>query len=118
WLRFLVDADRLRIAAAFEVEDAAVAPAVLVIADQPARRIGRQRRLAGAAQPEEKRYVRAVLLGVGRTVHRKHVLGRQQVVERGEDRLLDLAGVTGAANQDDAAPQVDQDEGLAFRAVA
>jgi len=33
-LRLLLDPDRLRVAPAFEVEDAAVAPAVLVIADE------------------------------------------------------------------------------------
>ena len=117
-LRFLVDADRLGVAAALEVEDAALTPAVLVVADEPARRVRRQRRLAGAAQPEEKRHVGAVLLGVGRAVHRKHILGGQQVVERDEDRLLDLAGVTRTADEHDAAPEVDQDERLALRAVA
>ena len=40
--------DGFRVAAAFEVEDASVAPAVLVVADQLAMRIGRERCLAGA----------------------------------------------------------------------
>ncbi len=47
------EADRLRVAAAFEVEDAVFAPAMLVVADQRAIRIGRQRGLAGARQAEK-----------------------------------------------------------------
>jgi hypothetical protein len=51
-------------------------------------------------------------------VHREHALRRQQVVERGEDRLLDLAGVTRAADDHDLLSEVDQDEGLALGAIA
>src|SRR2546425_355725 len=40
--------DALGVAAAFEIEDAVLAPAVLVVADQRALGIGRQRGLAGA----------------------------------------------------------------------
>ena len=46
-------ADRLGVAAALEVEGEPVAPAVLVVADQAAQRIGRERRLARPRQPEE-----------------------------------------------------------------
>ena len=56
-LRFLVDPDCLRVAAAFKVEDPPVAPAMLVVADEPAGWLGRERRLARAAQAEEKRDV-------------------------------------------------------------
>ncbi len=49
--------DRLGVAAAFEIEDAVRSPAMLVVADQRARRIGRKRRLAGARQAEEHRRV-------------------------------------------------------------
>ena len=91
--------DHLRVAAALEIEDAAIAPAVLVVADQPAIRIARQRRLAGAGQAEEERGV-AGLADVGRAVHREHALQRQQVVEDREDRLLVLAGVAGAGDDD------------------
>jgi len=51
-------------------------------------------------------------------MHRKDVLRREQVVERGEDRLLDLARVTGAADDDDPPAEVDQDERLTARAVS
>ena len=40
--------DALGVASSFKVEDAAVAPAMLVVADQPALRIGGERGLAGA----------------------------------------------------------------------
>ena len=44
------EADHLGVAAAFEVEDGGVRPAMLVVADQGAAGVGRQRRLAGAAK--------------------------------------------------------------------
>src|SRR4051812_822850 len=53
-LRLLMNADRLRVAPALEVEDATVAPSMLVVADQPARRLGRERRLARAAQAKKE----------------------------------------------------------------
>ena len=46
--------DRLGVAAAFDVEDSVVAPAVLVVADQMTLRVGGERRLAGAGQAEEQ----------------------------------------------------------------
>ena len=84
--------DRLGVAAALDVEDAVVGPAVLVVADQLAARVGRQRRLAGAGEAEEERHVAVVAL-VGRAVHRQDALLRHQVVHDREDALLHLAGV-------------------------
>src|SRR5207245_2835022 len=113
-LGLLMNPDRLRVAATLEVEYSRVAPAVLVVADQAPLGIGRQRGLAGSAESEEKGLVATVLVDVGRTVHRKHPLGREQVVECGEDRLLDLARVFGAADENHAAPEVDEDERFAM----
>ena len=103
------EADRLRVAAALDVEDAAVAPAVLVVADQRALRVGRQRRLAGAREAEEDRDA-AVVADVRRAVHREDALERQPVVHHGEDRLLDLAGVERAADQQLGAAGMQHDE--------
>jgi hypothetical protein len=47
--------DGLGVAAAFDVKDAVVAPAMLVIADEMALRIGGKRRLARATETEEQR---------------------------------------------------------------
>ncbi len=49
------EADGLGVAAALEVEDAVVPPAVLVVADQAAPRVGRERGLARPRQAEEDR---------------------------------------------------------------
>ena len=54
-LAFRGQIDRLGVTAAFDVEDAVVAPAVFVVADELALGIGRERRLAGAAEAEEER---------------------------------------------------------------
>src|SRR4051794_19273971 len=70
-LGFLRELDGLGVAAALEVEDAVRRPAGLVVADQRAVRIGRQRGLAGAGEAEEQRAV-AVLADVRRAMHRHH----------------------------------------------
>src|SRR6202008_4587222 len=64
---FFRQLDALGVAAAFEIEDAVAAPAVLIVADQRAVGIGRQRGLAGTGQAEEDR---GVTLGadIGRAV--------------------------------------------------
>ena len=108
--------DGLGVAAAFEIEHALRAPAVLVVADQHAVRIGRQRGLAGAGEAEEQRHV-AVLADIGRAMHRHHALRRQKVIERREHRLLHLAGVVAAADQDHLAGEIERDDGLAAHAM-
>ena len=55
------ETDRLGVAAALEVEEPLVAPAVLVVPDQQPLGIGRERRLARAREPEEDGHVPAVL---------------------------------------------------------
>ena len=109
--------DHLGIAAALEIEDRRVRPAMLVIADQRARRIGRQRRLARARQAEEDRRV-AVRADIGRTMHRHHALDRQQIVEDAEHRLLHLARISGATDQDQLLGEVDRHHRLAAAAMA
>ena len=109
--------DRLGVAAAFEVEDAVVAPAVLVVSDQEPLGIGRERRLARAGEAEEDCDVLSVLRDVRRAVHRHDALERQVVVHQREDGLLDLAAVEGSADQDLAARRVEADEDLGARSV-
>ena len=116
-LGLLRQLDAFGVAAALEVEHAVRAPAVLVVADQRAVRIGRERGLAGAGEPEEQRHV-AVVADIGRAVHRHHALRRQVEVERGEDRLLDLARIGRVADQDDLAREVDRDDGVGAHAMA
>ena len=89
---------------------------MLVVTDKRARGIGRKRGLAGARQAEEHG---GITLGadVGRAVHRHHALGGQQVVEDAEDRLLHLARIGGAADQDQLLGEVHRDHGLAAATV-
>ena len=108
--------DHLGVAAALEIEDAPRAPAVLVIADQGARGVGRQGRLAGAGQAEKDRAV-ALRADIGRAMHRQHVARRQHEIQIAEDRFLDLAGIAGAADQHEARGEIDEDEGLGADAV-
>ena len=75
-LLLLGEVDALGIAAAFEVEDAVIGPAVLVVTDELAVGIGGQGGLAGAAEAKEHGAV-AVMADVGRAVHRNTpILGR------------------------------------------
>src|SRR3546814_19983463 len=80
------------------VEHAARAPAMLVIADQAAARVGGEGGLAGAREAKEDRGV-ACWAYVRRAVHREHVAIRQQVVENREHRLIDLDPIEGAPDQ-------------------
>src|SRR5829696_5237358 len=59
---------RLRVAAALEVEDPRIGPAVLVVPDQVPLGVGREGRLARPREPEEERDV-SFLPHVGRAVH-------------------------------------------------
>jgi hypothetical protein len=86
----------LRVAAALDVEDAGVAPAVLVVADQGPLRVGGERGLPGAGQPEEAWRRRRIFTLGGRAVHREDALLRHEVVHDGEDALLHLPRVFGA----------------------
>ena len=103
-----VEVDHLRIAAALEIEESAIRPAMLVVADQLAAGIGRKRRLACAGQAEKHR--RALGPDIRRTVHRHDAPGRQQVVQQREDRFLDLAGIVGPADQDQLLREADGDD--------
>ena len=76
--------DALGVAAALKVEHPVWPPAMLIVADEHAVRIGRERGFAGAGEAEEQRDV-AVLADIGRAMHRHHALCRQIEIERGED---------------------------------
>ena len=92
--------DRLGVAAPLDVEDARVGPAVLVVADEQALRVGRERRLARAGEPEEHRGAARRPVRRRRAVHRQHAPLRHQVVHDREDALLHLAGVLGPQDHD------------------
>ena len=94
-LGILIEVDDLCVAAALEVEDAFVIPAVLVIADQHAFRIRGQRRLARAGQAEEDSRVLAILVRVSGAMHGGNALQRQEVVHHGEHALLHLTAIPG-----------------------
>ena len=115
-LRLGREPDHLRVAAALEVEYAAVAPPVLVVPDETPGGIARQRRLAGPGQPEEDGHVTAGT-DVRRAVHRQHAPQRQQIVHHREHRLLDLAGIAGPPDQHQALREIQQDEHLGVRPV-
>ena len=53
-LLLLAKVDQLRVAAVLKVGDAAVVPSVLVVAEEGAMRIGRERRLARSRKAEEE----------------------------------------------------------------
>ena len=91
---------------------------MLVVADEPAGGVGRKGGLAGARQAEENRRAARLRVDVGGAVHGQHVvLNGEQVVHRGEDRLLDLARVAGTCDDDDAALKVDGYDRLGGGAV-
>ncbi len=115
-LFFFREIDALGVAAAFEIENAALAPAVLVIANQAALRIGGKRGLTSAGEAEKQRHA-SVCRSIGGTVHGQHVLVRQRLVQDGEDALLHFTGVLGAGDDHDFLLEIENDRGLGPRAV-
>jgi hypothetical protein len=90
---------------------------MFVVADQPAVRIGRERRLAGAREAEEERDVRRILLvHVRRAVHREALHVGEVVVHRVEDRLLHLARVSRAEDEHHASLERLHDADAALQA--
>ena len=92
-LRFFIQVDDLRIAATFEVEDAVVIPAVLVITDEETLRVCGKRCLACSGKTEEDRGIFAVHICISGAVHGSDALQRQVVVHHGEHTLLHLSAV-------------------------
>ena len=108
----------LGVAAALDVEDAHVGPAVLIVTDQQSRGVGRKRGLAGARQAKEHRGLVRDGIHAGRAVHGQHiVLDRQQVIHDAEDGLFDLAGIAGAGDQNHAFLEVDDHGGAGVEAL-
>ena len=116
WLSVLVELDDLGIAAAFEVEDALVVPAVLVVTDELTLRVGGKGGLAGSGETEEDSGVLAVHVGVGGAVHGCDALEWKEVVHHGEHTLLHLAAVPGVEDDLLFGGYVEEDCGLGAEA--
>ncbi len=116
-LILLREANALGVAAAFKVKDAGGAPAMLIIANEAAGGIGRQRRLAGARQPEEQRG-NAVSANVRRAVHGEDVALGKNEIHYSEDGLLHLTGIFRAADEHQLLGEVDQHENFRVGAIA
>ncbi|CAI8754899.1 NAD-specific glutamate dehydrogenase [Pseudomonas sp. IT-P171] len=97
-LVLLRQVDALGVAAAFDVEDNAFAPAVFVVTDQVAAFVGGQGGFTGAGQAEEQGHV-AGFADVGGAVHRQYVGSRQQEVLHREHGFFHFAGVAHASDQ-------------------
>ncbi len=104
------------IATVLQIEDPLVAPAVRVIAEQAAARVGGQRGLAGARQAEEQRRI-PLGTDVGRAVQAQDTVHGQRVVQVGEHRPLDLAGIGRVADKSQPLAEAQRDEGLRRGAV-
>src|SRR5689334_16445583 len=89
---------------------------MLVVTDQPAVWLDRERSLAGTRETEEERGV-PVAAGVSGTVHGGDAALGEERLEHGEDRFLDLSRVPAADDDDAPRRKVDGDRYLAGRAV-
>ena len=92
-LRFFVEVDDFCIATAFKVKYAGIVPAVLVVADKQAFRVGGKSGLACAGKSEENRGVFAVHVGICGAVHRGNTFEREEVVHHAEHTLFHFAAV-------------------------
>ncbi len=105
------ETDALGVAAALDVEDTAVGPAVLIVTNQGTVGVGGQGGLAGARQAEEEGDVAALALVGGRVKGQDVVLDGHLVEEDGEDSLFHFAGVLGAEDDHLLLGKVDGDRG-------
>src|SRR5579883_2382066 len=108
-LKTLRETDTLRIATTLKIENAAGAPSMFVISDEPAVRIGRESSFSGAGEAEEKcgNVVSADIRG---TMHWEHVALGQQKVHDAEDGFFYFSGVVSASDEHQLAGKVRQDE--------
>lgn len=103
------EADTLGVASTFDVEDATVTPAVLVITDQGTLWVSGEGGFAGAGQTEEDGNIAILALVGGGVQGEDVVLDGHLIEENGEDALLHLAGVFGAKNDHLPLGKVDGD---------
>ena len=118
YLRFVLvcKVDAFGIAAAFKIKDAVLSPAMLIIANQETIRVGGQRSFSGSGQTKKQRdfIVRPL---VCRAVHRENTLFRQQIVQDGENGFFHFTGILCAADQNDLAGKIDDDESFRICSV-
>src|SRR5258708_1839635 len=112
WLALLGEVNALRIAAAFEVENPRVAPTVFVIPDQVAIRVCGQSGLAGARKTKKQSGL-TIHAAIGGTVHRENATLREEVIQHGENRLLDLSRVTRPSDDNEPGLEINDDYRLA-----
>ncbi len=110
-----VEVDNLGVAAAFEIEDAVVVPAVFVIADEQTLGVGRKCGFACSAEAEEDGGVFAFHIGVGAAVHRSDAAQRQEVVHHREHTFLHFATIPGVDDYLLAAGNVEYNGGFAVQ---
>lgn len=105
------EADALGVAAALDVEDALVGPAVLVVANQGALGVGGEGGLTGTGETEEDGNVAVGALVGGGVEGQDVVLDWHLVVEDSEDTLLHLTGILGTEDDHLLLGKVDGDGG-------
>lgn len=105
------ETNALGVASSLNVEDALVAPAVLVVTDKSTLGIGREGGLASTGETEEDSHV-ALLTLIGRGVEGEDVVLHGHLVEEhSEDTLLHLTGILGAKDDHLLVGKVDGDGG-------
>ena len=91
---------------------------MLVVTDQATVGIGGQGGFAGTGQAEEHGGLAGGGVDVGRAVHGENaVLDGEQIAHGREDALLDLAGISGAGDDDALGVEVEHDRRVAVHAV-
>ena len=101
-IRFLfgIEVDAFGVTAAFKIEDAPRRPAVFVVADELAVRVGRKGRLARAGQAEEDGRFLGDRVHVGRAVHGQDTFVGQEIIHDRKDALLDFPSIARTGDED------------------
>src|SRR5215471_12590731 len=101
--------DALCVAAAFKVENAGCPPSVLVVSNQVPFRVGGERCLTGARESKEQSRVSG-LAGIGGAVHGENIALGQEEIHDAENRFLHFAGIFAAADDNEPAREIHNDE--------
>lgn len=106
----------LGIAAAFNVEDAVIPPAMFIITDKSTMGICGKGRLPRTGKPKEKGHITLAAFITG-AVHGKNILLGQEEVHDGENGFFEFPSIKTTANEDNFLVKVQNDEGFRVRSV-
>lgn len=111
WFLLFREINCFGVASAFDVEDACVAPAVLIVSDEPSLRVCREGCLSSSTKTEEKGDISALAF-IGGGVERENASLGVDVVADAEHALFHFSGVLAPKDNHFLVAEIDGDTSL------